>query len=101
MSPDFVEDFIGREDAGGARSKFFKKLHLAVRQDDWLFVRQEDARLSVQSEAADSYAAMSFGGQAEIALTAAKMRMQARQKQRDWSLLDDVVIGASIERSGL
>jgi len=41
----------------------FQKAHLAVRQNDWLFVRQQDARLSVQSKAADSYMALSFGSQ--------------------------------------
>jgi hypothetical protein len=54
-----------------------------VRQDHWLFVRQQDARLPVQSEAADSYAALTLGSQAKIALAAAKMRMETRQKNGD------------------
>jgi len=101
IPPDVIEDLIRREDAGGTGGKLFEELHLSLRQNDWLFVRQKDARLSVQSKAADSYAALGFGGQAKVALSAAKVRMKTGQQDGDGSFLDDVVVGSGIKRGSL
>jgi len=100
ISPDFIEDFIGREDARGARCEFFKKPHLAMGQTDGFFICQEDARLSVQSRMANRHTALCFGGQTKITLAPAKVRVKTRQEYGDGSLLDDVVVGACIERRG-
>lgn len=67
ISPDLIKNFIRREDARRARCEFFKQLHLTVRQGNGFFICQEDARPSVQREAADSHTALCVGSEAKIA----------------------------------
>jgi hypothetical protein len=101
ISPHIVEDFLVGEDAGGAGPKLFEKFHLTVREGNWLFVDKENARLPIQSEVTDRYATLGLSGQGKIALAAAKVCMKTGQKEGDGSFLDDVIVGSSIERSGL
>jgi len=58
------------------RRRLFEKFHLSTGEDDWLFVGNENARRSIQGEAADRYVTLSLSDHAKIALAAAKMCMK-------------------------